>query len=413
MFDNYRSYPSLAMDEVMGVFEQVDHQHQEPINFGKGVSCFNPFDYVDASLNSENLRRHVGYGDINGLKSLRHAICRYYGEKFDYDLAPQRVCITDGASGALNIALAMLLATGGEIILSESHYPAYKVLAQIFEARCILAPIRDDYCIDVEQLPRFINHKTQAILINSPSNPHGAVLSADDLQAIARLGVPVIFDEVYQSLPLGAKPIPSAIHYSDRHMLVNSLSKSLAIAGFRIGYLIVPESHVQLMTNVKAILNMCTSLPSQMLAEKLFRHWDVLVGKHRQMLLGNWRTFEQMVHHFDLRLRSRPNAGFFALMDVAEANRDAMQVSHELARYYALGSTPGTDFQHYDNAFLRLNFACHPHQVKLGLARLANYLQCDERQPLPLSRSISLAARRAKQKCKVSLPEEQFLGVAL
>lgn len=411
MFDNYRSYPSLAMDEVMGVFEQVDHQRQEPINFGKGVSCFNPFDYVDACLNGESLGWHVGYGDINGLESLRHAICRYYGEKFDYDLAPQRVCITDGASGALNIALAMLLETDGEIILPKSHYPAYKVLAQIFEARCILVPVRDDYCIDVEQLPRFITRKTRAILLNSPSNPHGAVLSADELEAISRLGVPVIFDEVYQSLPLGNEPIPSAIHCSDRHMLVNSLSKSLAIAGFRVGYLIVPESQVQLMTNVKAILNMCTSLPSQMLAEKLFRHWDELVGRHRQMLRGNWCTFEQTAKHFGLRLRSQPKAGFFALVDVAEANRDAMQVSHELARYHALGSTPGIDFQHYDNAFLRLNFACHPHQIKPGLARLANYLQCDERQPLP--KPTPLPVGRTRHKHRILLPEKQFLGAAV
>lgn len=411
MFDNYRSYPSLAMDEVMDIFEQVDHQHQEPINFGKGVSCFNPFDYVDACLNGENLGRHVGYGSISGLASLRHAICRYYGEKFDYDLAPQRVCITDGASGALNIALAMLLETDGEIILPESHYPAYKVLAQIFEARCHLVPVRDDYCIDVEQLSHFINRKTQAILINSPSNPHGAVLSADKLEAISCLGVPVIFDEVYQSLPLGDEPIPSAIHYSDRHMLVNSLSKSLAIAGFRVGYLIVPESQVQLMTNVKAVLNMCTSLPSQMLAEKLFQHWDELVGRHRQMLRSNWLDFEQTAGHFGLSLRARPKAGFFAMVDIADAKRDAVQVSYELARYHALGSTPGIDFQHYDNAFLRLNFACHPHQIKQGLARLANYLQCDERKPL--SKPVPLPVGRARRKHKIPLPEKQFLGVAL
>lgn len=409
MFSNYRSYPSLAMDDVMDVFENVDHQRLEPINFGKGVSSFNPFDHVDTHLDGESLGKHVGYGDINGLESLRHAICRYYGEKFNYDLAPQRICITDGASGALNIALAMLVGTGGEIILPASHYPAYKVLAQIFEAKCRLVPVRDDYCIDVEQLPRFINRKTQAILINSPSNPHGAVLQAHELEAITQLGVPVIFDEVYQSLPLGEEAIPSAIHCSDHHILVNSLSKSLAIAGFRVGYLIVPENQVQLMTNVKAILNMCTSLPSQMLAERLLRHWDELVGKHRKMLRGNWLNFEQSVEHFGLRLRSRPEAGFFALLDVSEAGRDAIQVSQELARFHALGSTPGVDFQYHDNAFLRLNFACHPHHIKMGLARLANYLQCDERQPLPVPIKL-LAQQQGQQKHRPALLEKSFLG---
>ena len=377
MFDSYRSYPSLAMDDVMDVFETVDHQHLEPINFGKGISSFNPFEHIDAHLDGEKLGQHVSYGDINGLESLRHTICRYYGEKFDYDLAPQRVCITDGASGALNIALAMLIRTEGEIILPQSHYPAYSVLAQIFKARCRLVPVQDNYCIDVEQLPRFMNANTQAILINSPSNPHGAVLSAEELEAISQLGVPVIFDEVYQPLPLGEEPIASAIHYSGQHLLVNSFSKSLAIAGFRVGYLIVPEAQVQLMTNIKAILNMCTSLPSQLLAEKLLQHWDVLVSKHRHMLQKNWHTFEQTANSLGLRLRSQPKAGFFALVDVAETGQNAVQVSHELARYHALGSTPGVDFQAHDNAFLRLNFACYPHHIQLGLARLANYLHIE------------------------------------
>ena len=69
------------------------------------------------------------------------------------------------------------------------------------------------------------------------------------------------------------------------------------------------------------------------------------------------------------------------------------------------------DFQHYDNAFLRLNFACHPHQIKLGLARLANYLQCDERQPLP--KPTPLPVGRTRHKHRILLPEKQFLGAAV
>jgi len=382
MLDNYRTYPSLAMDEVMDVFDSVDHQCLEPVNFGKGVSSFNPFEHVDTYLDAKRLGQHVGYGDINGLAGLRKAISQYYGETFDYDLNPERICITDGASGALTMALAMLLETGGEIILPESRYPAYDVMAQVFEAKTRLVPVKDDYCLDVEQLPTFISAKTQAILINSPSNPHGAVLNEQALNAIADLGVPVIFDEVYQSLSLTDENIPSAIHLSDKHMIISSLSKSLAIAGFRVGYLIVPESQIQLMTNVKAVLNMCTSLPSQILAEHLLSHWDLLVGKHRAMLQANWSVFLQMSRDLGLKLRTVPKAGFFALIDVADAGRDSMQMSLELARDHALGSTPGIDFQDQDHAFLRLNFACKTHQIELGLARLAHYLESQQKKDL-------------------------------
>ncbi|NEO39759.1 MAG: pyridoxal phosphate-dependent aminotransferase [Moorea sp. SIOASIH] len=368
------SCPPLAMDIIMEVFDRPNHQGLEPINFGKGISSFNPFDHVDVNIDSVLLGHHVGYGNINGINSLRQAICRYYQEKFDYDLSPDRVCITNGASGALTLAFAMLLNKADEIILSEACYPAYNVLAKIFGVNCRLAPMGDDYCIDIEQLPNQISNKTKAIVINSPSNPYGTFLQDHQLEAIANLGVPVIFDEVYQALPLNDEPIPSAIRFSDRHLIISSLSKSLAIAGVRVGYLIVPESQVELMTNVKAVLNMCTSLPSQLIAEKLIQHWDELVSKHRYLLRYNWLLFERTAKRLGLKLRTHPQAGFFALVDVAEAEKDAMELSLHLAQNYALSSAPGIDFHDHDHAFLRLNFASPAHHIETGLTRLAGYL---------------------------------------
>lgn len=412
MLNNCRSYAPLMMDRIMDVFDKANHRELEPVNFGKGVSSFNPFEHVEMQLTAAQLGRHVGYGDINGLMALRQSICRYYREQFNYDLAPERVCITDGASGALTLALAMLLETGGEIILPESCYPAYLTMAQIFEATCRTAPMNNGGQVDVERLPSRISRKTQAILINSPSNPQGACLRVDELEAIANLGVPVIFDEVYQALPLGDAPIPSAIHVSDRHMIINSLSKSLAIAGFRIGYLIVPEAQVALMTNVKAVLNMCTSLPSQLLALELLQHRDELVGKHRALLRHNWAIFQQTANHLGLNVRSQPQAGFFAMVDVANSGRDAMQIALELAKYHAIGSVPGIDFQQRDNAFLRLNFACPTPQIETGLKRLANYLEQSECTSRVKPTSLKIKRDTVKSFSQAPQPMRHFLGAA-
>ncbi|WP_254568261.1 pyridoxal phosphate-dependent aminotransferase [Oscillatoria sp. HE19RPO] len=373
MNEYYCSYPSLAMDVVMEAFETTEHQGFEPINLGKGMSSFNPFDRVNVQLSNTLLKDYIGYGDINGMMDLRLAICRYYQDWYNYDLTPDRVCITDGASGALTIALAMLLKPGGEVILPESCYPAYKVMVEILNGTCCLVPMKG-CAIDLEALPQYISSQTQAIIINSPSNPYGAFLGQEELEAIASLGVPVIFDEVYQSLPLTDQFIPSAISYCDRHLIVNSLSKSLAIAGFRVGYLIVPEAQVKLMTNVKAVLNMCTSLPSQIIAAKLMPHWDLLVNQHCRMLRQNWDLFKQTAQDLGLSLRTHPQVGFFALVDVTKAEESAMALSLDLAQNHALCSTPGVDFHQSDNAFLRLNFACPSHHIEIGLSRLANYL---------------------------------------
>jgi aspartate/methionine/tyrosine aminotransferase len=290
-------------------------------------------------------------------------------QTFDYDLSPRRVCITDGASGALTIAMAMLMEAGAELVLPMSCYPAYRVLAQIFNAKVRLAPVTEAGRIDVERLPARLSRQSRALLINSPSNPHGTYLERDALEAVAGLGVPTVFDEVYQPLPLGEETIPSAIQHADRHMIVGSLSKSLSIAGLRVGYLIVPESQVARMTNIKAVLNMCTSLPSQVLAEQLLRHWPVLIDRHRAMLRRNWALFRAAAERLGLRLRTEPQAGFFAMVDCGGV--DAGALAMDLARHQALGSTPGCDFQDGDNAFLRLSFACPAEQIEPGLRRLA------------------------------------------
>lgn len=369
----YCSYPSLAMDVVRKAFESSDRQELEPIDFGKGTSSFNPFDRVDVQLSNTLLKNHIGYGDINGIMDLRLAICRYYQDLCDYDLAPERVCITDGASGALMIALAMLLKPGGEVILPESCYPAYKVMVEILKGTCCFVPMKGD-AIDLEALPNYISAQTQVIIINSPSNPYGLFLDLEELEEISNLGIPVIFDEVYQSLSLTDQFIPSAIHHCDRHLIVNSFSKSLAIAGFRVGYLIVPETQVELMTNVKAVLNMCTSLPSQIVATQLMQNWDILVNQHRRMLRQNWDLFKRTAQRLGLSLRTQPQAGFFALVDMMEVEGNVMEISLDLAQNYALGSTPGVDFHQSNNAFLRLNFACPSHHIEIGLSRLADYL---------------------------------------
>lgn len=374
MQKHYRTYPPLAMDVVTQAFSEADHGTRQPIDFGKGVSSFNPFAYLDMHVLRTDLARCTGYGEINGLWSFRQAIARYYQETFHYDLSPARICITNGASGALSIAFTMLLQTGSEIILSAAYYPAYRVLAQMFGARCRFVPLNTRNAIDVERLPELITPNTRAILVNSPSNPYGAVSTADEIAYMTSLGVPVIFDEVYQSLSLNDDPIPSAITHADQHIIVSSFSKSLAIAGFRVGYIIVPESQIEQVTNVKAVVSMSTSLPSQLVAEQLFQQRDLLWREHRRMLQRNWQLFRRTAQRLGLRLRTHPAAGFFAMVNMTDVAQDSMTVALELVRHAALNSVPGIDFSEDDPHFLRLNFACPTDHIEPGLQRLATYL---------------------------------------
>ena len=390
MHSSYRWYPPLFMDKVMEMRDAYCNNELEPLNFCQAVSSFNPFDYVDVCITREDLKAATAYGDITGGYRLRQAICRYYQDQFDYEVSPRQVCVTVGASEALAVAFAMLVEKGGEVILAESHFPPYRILAHMFGGQCRYAPLNDKQCLDVAQLPDLITPKTRAIVVNSPSNPHGTVLSKAELNTIAALGVPIIFDEVYQSLGFTDEPIASAISCPGQHIIVNSFSKSLALAGFRIGYLIVPEEQVELMINVKATMDFSTSVPLQSVCEVLLDNWDYLIDKHRQLLTHNWQHFKQVANALGLKLLSEPKAGHFGIIDVSMTRRDSATIAIELAKNCALYTAPGMDFQINDPGFLRFNFACPTKNIAPGLRRLAAYL--NDRHyvtPSPIAQAVA------------------------
>jgi aspartate/methionine/tyrosine aminotransferase len=371
-------YP-LAMDEVWRLFQRNSPEHLRPLDLGRGVSSFNVLNHIDLRLTQGELRKHTAYGDINGLPSLRAGIARLYAEQFDYELDPRRICITDGASGALMLVYALLSGNGQQVILPDASFPIYRIYANLFKMQYQLAPLHpENQHVDLAALERKITPDVAAVLINSPSNPHGAVLTAEELATLAALPVPVIFDEVYQALPLHDRIIPSAITYSKNNFIVNSFSKSMAIAGFRLGYLIVPESYIEQVSNAKASINVCTSLPSQLIGELLLRKWDELISKHRSMLQKNWREMQRQVAYHSLPLRSMPEAGFFASFDTHGTGKDSMRVAVDLVEQHALNSVPGIDFASLDPNFIRLNFACPHEDIAPAMERLAAYLQCQD-----------------------------------
>jgi aspartate/methionine/tyrosine aminotransferase len=375
--DHILKYPSLAMDEIASILQSNKCQSHETIDLGKGISCFNPFEIVDLQLSKEKLECATGYGEISGFLPLKILICEFYQKNYHVKINPDQVCITDGASGALLLALSMLVCSGGEILIAESHYPIYRILAKILGVTCKLLPLQENFCVDTEKIFEHISDKTQAILINSPVNPHGTFLRADELKLLSHLDTPIILDEVYQSLPLINILIPSGIQFSDQIYIVNSFSKSFAIAGFRVGYLIVPQHQVQLMLNVKAVINMCTSLPSQILAYSLMQGWDQIIAKHQTMLRNNWEIFQTTSRQLNLKVKLQPEAGFFGLIDLEDIGLDSEHVAKQLAYHYALGTAPGIDFFTKHPNFLRLNFACPSDKIIIGLNRIANYLhQC-------------------------------------
>jgi len=197
-----------------------------------------------------------------GLLELREAISEHYHDKYGVSVDPGRILVTSGTSPALFMVFSALLEAGDEIIMTDPHYPCYPNFAEFLGA--VPSRVRgyeeDGFQLRPEAVKGFqlrpeavkkkIGPKTRAILINSPSNPTGNLLSKDRMAEIAQLGPPIISDEIYHGLVYGEKE-HSILEFTDNAFVLNGFSKNFAMTGWRLGYLIAPPEFIRPMQKVQ------------------------------------------------------------------------------------------------------------------------------------------------------------------
>jgi aspartate/methionine/tyrosine aminotransferase len=365
----------MGIDKIYTLLNQnPSHSQLQPIYLAFGQSNFPIWEYVDLSLHAKEVQNVLGYGDIRGQIELREQISSFYSSTLDVNIPAARILITDGATGALALALKLLVRSGSEVIIPAVGYSAYSRIVRVFGGIPIRAPLDAEFNLDPHRLPNLITAKTTAIIVNSPGNPHGNIASLEMLGEIASLGIPVIFDEVYQCMTFTDSVAPSATQLPEEHFVINGFSKSFAVPGLRMGFLIVPSCYVEVAESLKVLLNICPNLPGQLLGKRLLERSDAVLDAHRRYLRSSRDIFLAAASCYSLPLLNHPLAGFYSIIDLPK-HIDSMTAACTLATEYAVATAPGTDFAEKDPRFLRVNFAGSPADVKEAMGRIAKYLQ--------------------------------------
>jgi len=377
-----RIHSAMAMDSLATLFHATADRHHPAIDMGRGSSSFDPFAHVDLEIGVHDFASCVPYGNLNGRPKLREIISAEISARTGADVTPDRLIITVGASEAIILALSLMLVEPGEIIVPRYFYPAYPGMIEALGGRCRYVDVKSDFGIDVDRIEAAISPETRGIIINTPFNPFGRIVPAAEIDRIADLSVPVIFDEVYAGLELEEATLaPSGIRHADRHFVVNSFSKSLGIAGFRLGYLVAPSQMMDALINAKAVLSICSSVPSQVLGERLLeKDWSRLEQGHRAFIRGNWQLFEECLAQRGIPLVCRPDAGFFANVELSQYGISSRSLAQVLVEDHGLCTTPADDFSHTADLsekpadVIRLNFACPTEHILPAIERLASCL---------------------------------------
>lgn len=371
----------MMMDEVAELLEREGPL--APVDLSRGSSGFALGKHIGLAIDAAELTALSRYGDFQGMSPLRAGLSRFCGECYAADVSADRIIVTDGASGALMLAFGTLLEAGTEVILPEWGYPLYPVLADLIGAKPMYVPLTPAFKYDLDALERAITPRTHAIVLNNPVNPFGTVYTLDELRCVASLGVPVISDEVYALLTFERRA-PSMLDVDPEALVVNSFSKTFALPGLRIGYLLAPPHLVHRAGALKRHLNAVTSIPSQVLAAKILPHWRRLVEAHVTFLRGCRDGFFEAA--VGLEIAAIPKAGFFATV-LCHAH-DSADAARDLCLRYRLAVAPASDFAGPNRSsidgradgrppamnFVRVNFAAGSALTAQGVARLREYL---------------------------------------
>lgn len=363
----------LKMDTILELC-QTRRAAPDFIDLCLGTSRFQTSSLTDLTLSQKDIDHSFLYGDFKGMESLRSGLSRLYKSDFGVEVPADRFLVTDGASGALFIAFLATLAPGDEVILPSIGYPVYKILAQMVGAKCIFAPVNDRLVYDVRSISKFISKNTKTIVINSPSNPAMGMLTQNEISEITSLGLNVISDEVYNFLGHDGKR-ESLMQFSDQHFVINSFSKGYAAAGLRVGHAVVPEKYLDTAMSIKATLNVCTSIPAQILAHKILSSHERIIHEHRNYLRENFAFFRNLCSENGLKILGSPQAGFFCAVDASQIEAEStFDLALQLIEKEGVAVCPGADFGESEIMFIRLNYSVPRPMLSEAVCKIAPYL---------------------------------------
>lgn len=316
------------------------------------------------------------YTPTPGPLELREAIAKKVAEVNGYPCRPEEVFVTHGATGALLLAQAAILNPGDIILFPDPGWPNPISQAMALGARPTFYPLypENGYILDPSRLS--IPKGTKAILINSPANPTGAVFPREVLEGLAevarREGLFVISDEAYDQIYFGEPPVSMRALYPEGTLAVYSFSKSFAMTGWRLGYLVGPEELLEKVQKVAEAFYSSTSMVAQKAALAGLRGAADDVAAMR--LAYRDRRDQAVETAKELGLyRYTPQGAFYLMVDVSRAG-DSREFAKRLLLEKGVVAVPGTAFGKVSAGELRLSLAASSEEIREGLRRIHQLL---------------------------------------
>ena len=310
-----------------------------------------------------------------GMLELREAICEYYHDTYGVSVDPDQVVVTSGSSPAIFMTFAALLEAGDQVILSDPHYACYPNFIKFVGGEAVMVPVyeEDGFQYRPETIREKLTARTQAIFINSPSNPTGNLLSRERMQAIAEMSPWIVSDEIYHGLVYEGQE-HSILEFTDRAFVLNGFSKLFAMTGLRLGYLIAPKAFVRPIQKVHQNFFISANSMSQRAGIVALKDAAEDVARMKRIYNERRVFMIRRLREIGLGITVEPTGAFYVFANAKHISEDSYALAFDILEKACVGVTPGIDFGRHGEGYLRFSYANSMENIAEGMNRLEAYL---------------------------------------
>ena len=366
-------------------FFDIVRETEGAISLGVGEPDFvTPWKVRSAAITSLQ-RGYTQYTGNRGLPNLLELISRYLNERFGLEYDPKHILVTVGGSEAIDLALRACIERGDEVLIPDPAYVSYSPLVFMSDGTPVHVECReqDNFVLKPEYLEKAITERTKAIILTYPNNPTGAIMTEEELKAIAEIIIRhdllVITDEIYAELTYGGKhtSIVSLPGMKERCIYVGGFSKAFAMTGWRMGFVCAPAEIDDAMFKIHQYGIMCAPTMSQYAA----------IEALKDGFTDNFSMVEEMRDSYDKRRKFvlyslneigfhcfEPRGAFYAFPSVRSTGLDAETFAGDLLKQQKVAVVPGNAFGEFGENNVRISYATSMNALSEAFDRMSAYL---------------------------------------
>ena len=369
--------------EMLAKAKELERQGKSVVHFEIGEPDFNTPENVKEAGIKAIKENYTHYSPTQGILELREAVAEYISKTRDIKVTPDEVIITPGGKDVIFSTMLSLLDEGDEAIYPNPGYPIYESAIRLVGAKPVPMPLREenDFAFDRHEFEKLVTPKTRLIVINSPANPTGGILSYEDLEFIADIAkkndIMILSDEIYSRIIYEGKfvSIASLPGMKERTIILDGFSKTYAMTGWRLGYAVANKEVIEALKRVAVNSFSCVATFVQMAGVEALRGPQDEPERMRKEYEERRNLIVKGLNEIPGFSVKMPKGAFYAFPNVKKLGKPSKELADYLLYEAGVCTLSGTAFGEYGEGYLRFSYATSKENIIEGLKRVKQAIE--------------------------------------